>query len=146
MIDPAPPAPAEARSAEDTVRALVQRVWNERRIDELDQFFAPTFDHDGATDTVEGLRAWHRDDAATWEAATYDVLDLVSDGEHVALRWSATATQVGAWGPVPPTGRRVTWRGAHFFTVRDGLVVGMAAMSDMFAKARQLGVEMTPPS
>ena len=68
------------------------------------------------------------------------MLDAVSDGRTVAVRWCATATQVGTWGPVAPTGRTVTWEGAHFFTVGpENLIVGVWALGDPFAKARQLG-------
>jgi predicted ester cyclase len=132
--------------AERTVRGLVERVWNEGRLDELDRYVASSFDHGGRPDDLAGLRSWHAADALTWADQRYEIVELVSDGTHVALRWRATARHVGAWGPVPPTGRIVTADGVHFCTVRDGLVVALWAMSDRFGKAQQLGVTMTPPA
>jgi predicted ester cyclase len=62
------------------------------------------------------------------------------------VHWHATARHTGHWGPVRPTGKTIAWDGAHFFTVRDSRIVAMWAMADMFIKALQLGVTMTPPA
>lgn len=121
------------------MRELVERVWNGGHTEELDQFYASTFDHGGRTDSVDGLRAWHVEDAATWADGSYEIVTLVSDGEQVALRWRATARHIGAWGPVAPTGVTVSWDGVHFFVVRDERIVGLWALSDRFGKALQLG-------
>jgi len=132
-------------TADAVVRALVETVWNGGRTEELERFFASTFDHDGRTDTPDGLRAWHTNDAAAWADSGYEILSLVVDGGQVAVRWRATARHVGQWGPVPPTGITVTWQGAHFFTVRDERIIAMWAVADTFGKAVQLGVRFEPP-
>jgi predicted ester cyclase len=132
-------------TAEQTIRDLIDRVWNGGHIAELERFYADPFDHGGRPDTVAGLRGWHQAESATWADVTYEVLSLVTDGEQVAVRWRATARHIGPWGPVPPTGRTIVWDGTHFFTVRDHRVIAAWAMSDVFSKAVQLGVTMTPP-
>ena len=132
-------------TAERVVRDLVARVWNGGQIDDLPLFFADSFDHGGRPGTVARLRDWHRSEAAAWADPNYEVVSLVSDGEQVALRWRATARHVGVWGPVPPTGRTISWDGVHFFRVSNGRVVAMWAMADVFAKALQLGATVTPP-
>ena len=126
-------------TAESVVRALVDQVWNGGRTEDLERFFAPTFDHGGREDTPAGLREWHVNDAQTWTDCRYEIADLVATGERVVLRWRATATHSGQWGPVAPTGRTITWDGVHFFTMRDNRIVALWALSDMFGKARQLG-------
>lgn len=131
-------------SAEGVVRDLFG-LWNDGRFDELDRCLAPVVDHDGTPQTLDELASWHRQDRAVWSGATYEILDLVSDGRSVAVRWRAEALHAGSWGPVPPTGRRVSWDGVHFFTVDEGRVTSLWAMADMFAKAQQLGVVMEPP-
>jgi predicted ester cyclase len=80
-----------------------------------------------------------------WAGTTYEVVTVVSDGSAVGVRWRARATHIGPWGPVAATGRTVEWDGVHFFTVSEGRVTAIWAMADMFAKAEQLGVVMTPP-
>lgn len=132
-------------TAEQTVRDLIDRVWNGGDTGSLERFYADPFDHGGTPGTIAGLRQWHASEAATWADTRYEVVSLVSDGEQVAVRWRATARQVGPWGPTPATGRTITWDGAHFFVVRADRIVAAWPMSDMFAKAVQLGVTMTPP-
>ena len=124
---------------------LVERVWNGGDLDALPEYFADPFEHDGSTSTVASLVEWHRDDAATWAGTAYVVLDCVATGDAVALRWRATSTHVGPWGPVPTTGRRVEWMGAHFFRVARARIVAMDALADRFGKAMQLVVLLTPP-
>lgn len=131
--------------AEDVVRELFG-LWNDGQVNELDRCLAPVVDHDGTLQTLEEIVTWHRQDREVWSGTTYEILSLVSDGRSVAVRWRAEARHAGPWGPVPPTGRRVSWDGVHFFTVDQGRVVSLWAMADMFAKAQQLGVVMQPPS
>ena len=109
---------------------LVERVWNAGDVDALGDYYAETFEHDGAT----------------WAGTTYAILDCVGTDDAVALRWRATSTHVGPWGPVPTTGRRVEWIGAHFFNIEDGRIVAVHSLADQFGKAMQLGVHMTPPN
>lgn len=132
-------------AAEDVVRELF-RIWNDGPIEDLDVCLAPVVDHDGRPETVEDLAEWHRREGEVWAGTTYEVVTLVSDGSSVAVRWRARATHAGPWGPVPATGREVTWDGVHFFTVADGRVTSIWAMADRFAKAQQLGVVMTEPA
>ncbi|MEU8080656.1 hypothetical protein AB0B31_34995 [Catellatospora citrea] len=44
---------------------------------------------------------------------------------------------VAAGGPVPPTGKTITWDGVHFFVVREGRGSAVWAVADLFAKATQ---------
>ncbi|GIH04586.1 hypothetical protein Rhe02_26530 [Rhizocola hellebori] len=130
----------------EVVRRLVGQVWNGGQLDLLPELFTDPFDHGGRQDTVAGLRQWHIDEALTWANSRYEIVDEVAGGDRVALRWQATARQVGPWGPVAPTGREVTWAGVHFFTVQAGRITGMWAMGDVFGKAMQLGAQIVPPN
>ena len=121
------------------VLELVDRVWNRRDIDQLERFFADPFDHGGREDTLESLRGWHTADATVWAEPSYEVLETVRQGETIVIRWRATASHVGAWGPVHATERTVSWNGVHFFTVQGGRISRMWALADTFAKARQIG-------
>jgi predicted ester cyclase len=124
---------------------LVERVWNGGDLDALADYYAPTFEHDGRPSTIEELREWHRDDAATWAGTEYSVLECVGTDDKVALLWHASSTHVGPWGPVPSTGRRVEWVGAHFFRVEGDRIVALRSLSDRFGKAIQLGAHLAPP-
>ncbi len=121
------------------VHRLIDQVWNGGDLAALPELFTDPFLHSGRQDTVDGLRRWHQDDAATWAEARYQVVDEVTDGTTVAVRWRATARQVGDWGPVAATGREITWEGVHFVTVEGGRITALWALADAFGKARQLG-------
>jgi predicted ester cyclase len=129
-------------TAEDVVRELFG-IWNDGRVEQLARCLAPVVDHDGRSETLEEMAEWHRREHEVWAGTTHEIVALVSDGSSVAVRWRATATHVGTWGPVPATGRTVSWDGVHFLTVSDRRVTSLWAMADMFAKAQQLGVVMT---
>ena len=127
------------------VLELVERVWNGGDLDGLRDYYAPTFDHDGGTASIEGLTAWHQGEAQTWAGTTYVILDCVANEESVALRWRAASTHVGPWGKVQPTGRRVEWTGAHFFLVDNDKIVAMDSVTDRTDSARLLNVNISPP-
>ncbi|HCT76087.1 MAG TPA: hypothetical protein DGT23_05720, partial [Micromonosporaceae bacterium] len=101
----------------EVVRRLVQEVWNDRRFELLPELFADPFDHGGRVDTVAGIKQWHADDARIWADTRYQVVREVGGADQVAIQWRATARQVGQWGPVPPSGREISWDGVHFFTL-----------------------------
>ena len=125
---------------------LVERVWNAGDLDALASYYAPSFDHDGRPSDVEQLRVWHEEDRATWAGTAFSVLECVGSDDAVALLWRATSTHVGPWGPVPSTGRKVEWVGAHFFRVEGDRIVAFRSLSDRFGKAIQLGAHLAPPT
>jgi predicted ester cyclase len=132
-------------SDEAVVRRLVRDVWNGGRLELLDELFADPFDHDGTPETTDGLRRWHAEDARVWADTRYEIVDVVVGGGGVAVRWRATARQVGDWGPVPATGREVRWPGMHMFRIDGGRIVAMSAVADRLAKALALGATFSPP-
>jgi steroid delta-isomerase-like uncharacterized protein len=51
------------------------------------------------------------------------VEDTVEQGTKVAVRWTATATHAGHGLGMPPTNRRVSFRGMTWLELRDGRVI-----------------------
>jgi len=127
------------------VLEMVERVWNGGDLEGLRDYYAPRFDHDGGTGSVEDLVRWHRDEARTWAGTAYVVLDCVGTEDSVALRWRATSTHVGPWGTRTPTESRVQWTGAHFFRVDHDRIVAMHSVTDRSDETTKLGVDMSPP-
>lgn len=131
----------------EVVRALVHNVWN---MEDL-SFAEKVFPADWSTgpelpDGPEGVKAWVRQEHDSFPDVRYRIEDLIREGDRVAVRWSATGTQLGAFGPIPPTGRSVTWSGIHIFRVREGSFVEYWVAADSLSRLRQLGVELRPPS
>jgi predicted ester cyclase len=74
----------------------------------------------------------------------YEVHDVVSDGDMVAIR--ATAHGVNAVAPqgIEPTGRPFAMKTAHFFRGRDGKLCEHWGVRDELDVLYQVGA-MTPP-
>jgi predicted ester cyclase len=94
------------------VERLFDEVWNARRFDVIEELYAPAFVADyrpyaplrhgwqGVREMVE--RAWE-----TMPDYHEELLSIVAEGDLVAVHLRIAGTQLGAWGPVPPTGRRL---------------------------------------
>jgi predicted ester cyclase len=127
------------------VRRLVDDVWNAARPQTAYDVVGQDLP---GLDTVgpEGTLAWHEDRRSSFPDLVYTVTRLVAECEQVAFAWEAKGTQRGAFGPVPPTGRSVHYRGMTCCRVVDGRVVEVSSVNDLFGLLEQLGVEVTPPS
>ncbi|MEV4411073.1 ester cyclase [Catellatospora sp. NPDC049609] len=129
----------------DTARRFVADVWNGEREDSAYDLVAagcPGFGAHGP----EGVLAWHRDRRASFPDLRYELLDVVADGSRAALRWHATGTQEGPFGPVPPTGTAVSYAGATFLTFdADGRIADVWSVNELFQLLQQLGVGVVAP-
>jgi predicted ester cyclase len=68
----------------------------------------------------------------------FEIDDLISDGDQVVLRWTATGTHGGTFADVAPTGRRVTWIGCDWFRLRSGQLTEAFVVADGGALYEQL--------
>jgi len=75
----------------------------------------------------------------------FDLDLVVSDGEHVAGRWTMTGTNTGVLDlfNLPPTGRPVVMTGQEIFRVADGRFVEVWHQEDLPGMLDQLGLR--PP-
>jgi predicted ester cyclase len=65
---------------------------------------------------------------------------LVAEGDTVAVRVTMTATHLGPFLGVEPTGRRVRYEGMDFFRFEDGKMVEHWTSTDDLGLMQQLGV------
>jgi predicted ester cyclase len=70
-----------------------------------------------------------------------EVVDLVVEGEHAAVRWRATGTFDGSgrFEGLVPTGESIDITGFDLLTVRDGQIEHNEAYVNGMELARQLG-------
>ena len=74
----------------------------------------------------------------------HTIEQIMSDDEHVMVRWRAEGTHDGEFQGLPPTGKRVTWTGINIFRVECGRIVESWAEVDGLGRLQQLGVVATP--
>ena len=65
---------------------------------------------------------------------------LLSDGDFVVGRWTASGTHLGPSAGVEPTGRRVTYSAVNIFRFEDGKVAEIWNHRDDLGLMEQLGV------
>lgn len=126
-------------------RRFVQDVWNAEREESVYELV------DEACSAVagpgpDGSLAWHRDRRSSFPDLRYEIVEIVGDADRAAIHWHATGTQHGQFGPVPPTGRSVTYSGATFLRFDEGKIVAVWSVNELFGVLQQLGVEMTSPT
>ncbi len=126
---------------------MVEQLWNRGDLSVADALFPPEFDNGpGREPGPAFVREWHRSTAESFPDLRYEIDELVADDEgRVAFRWTATGTQRGQFGPIPPTGKRATYEGAHFVAVADGKITRLWSINDTFGKMQQLGATVVPP-
>jgi predicted ester cyclase len=137
-------------------RAVVQRlfdeVWNGRRFDVIDELYAPEYvaDYRPYAPLREGRDAVREMVERAWTTTPdyhEELVAMVAEGDVVAVHLRITGTQLGHWGPIPPTGKRLEFDEMLFLTFNDaGQVVHQRGIVDNLAGLRQVGVMPTPPA
>jgi steroid delta-isomerase-like uncharacterized protein len=103
----------------DLVRRYYEELWNQWRLDLIDQLIASDFAFRGSIGLQVQGRDGFRDYMATIRAAFPDfhnvVEDLIAEGDQVAARLTYRGTHRGSLLGVAPTGRRISYAGMALF-------------------------------
>ena len=108
-------------------RRWFEEVWNQRHKETIFELMDPkAVGHTAAAPTL-GPEQWK---ARFWEPFRQSFGDIrvtvdqaLSEGEDVAVRWSASMKHVGPLFGVAPSGRTVSFSGSTWMRVRDGQIV-----------------------
>ena len=65
--------------------------------------------------------------------------EIVAEGDKVAIRVINTGTHKGDFQGIPPTGKKVSFEGRDFITLRGGKIVEQQAGVDMMELMQQIG-------
>jgi predicted ester cyclase len=137
-----------ATAETQTARDVVTEYFDALREQDLDRAVATW--KPGAIDVLHGVDDLVapdgiRDYFATLFAAVpdwrFEVLDLIADGDKVAVRWRTSGTFSGTRDVLgfAPNGRPIELEGADVFTVADGKIVANHAYTNGLVFARQIG-------
>ena len=107
------------------VRRFVEEVFEERRANAVNELVADSFtshtwhfEEDGRSK----LRAAAERLRFALDDVTFDVEDMIAEGDRVAVRLTASARQVGELMGMPPTGKSYSIGEIHIFRVEDGKI------------------------
>lgn len=134
----------EATGNKQLVRESIERIWEQRRIDEVDRFLTADFvDHGavpGSGSGPEGFAAGVRRILAAFPDAHNHIDDMVAEGDRVVTRWTMTGTHSGDGLGFPATGRAIRIQGITIARFVDGRVAEHWSFRDDLAMLRQLGL------
>jgi len=132
------------------VRAI-EEAWDEGKLDELDQHFAPGFDNSqsgmpGLPPGLEGSKMAHQGTMQAFPDRKVEILDVLEDGDKVFVRNRVSGTNQGGFPPfnVPANGKPFTIESWSVYRLEDGKVVEHWGMNDAIALLMQLGAIPVP--
>ena len=138
----------------ELVRRHFEKIFNERDLAVCDEIMAEEFVEHGvapfaqsAPGKVNGPQAMRG--TAAWLLGQFPDLHftieaIMAEGDLVATRLLQEGTNLGPLGPVPPTGKRFSSRGSHWFRVEEGKLAEHWATRDDLTAMLQLGLVESP--
>lgn len=114
------------------VRQLVEQVINAGTLDLVEDLFAP--------ELVEPVRQGFTSFRASFPDWREEIVDLVAEGDKMAVRFRCSGTWRGEFMGTQPNGQRQEVDEVFFLRVQDGHFVEYWGLEDNLARLRQLGV------
>jgi steroid delta-isomerase-like uncharacterized protein len=127
------------------VRRFFEEVFNKQDQRAATEIIAPAFvahhpAFPGGIRGPEGIMQMTAMFHAAFPDLHYSPLDLIADGDKVAVRWSASGTHQGPFQGFPATGRPVTITGIDIFRLGDKCIEEAWVNSDFLGLMQQLGM------
>jgi steroid delta-isomerase-like uncharacterized protein len=126
---------------------LYHSVWNERRLEYIDQVIAET--HALGDPTVSGKGVGptaYRRQVERFLAGLPDlkfaVDETISEGDKLVVSWTITGTHRGEFLGVPPTNKKVTFSGITINQIADGKVLESTVIWDGLGLLKQFGIDL----
>ena len=134
----------------------IARAWHEEAINRrnpevLQDILAPEVVHHAAGGYPEildegGVSAMMGDFLAAFPDLHYTFDLFVAQDAYVVERYTATGTQQGQLGDLPPSGRSATWTGINIFRITCGQIVEVWSEVDALSRNRQLTTSAATPA
>jgi steroid delta-isomerase-like uncharacterized protein len=93
-------------------------------------------------DAIENIS---RDFFAAFPDLTVENQQVVSEGSHIALLFTAVGTNAGGFMGLQPTGKQFRFNGAFIFTVENGQITRERRIYDFTGVLVQIGVLKAKP-
>jgi len=108
-------------------RRWFEEVWNQRKESAIDDLLTPDWRvHGLGGDAVligpEGFKTFHRSFCGAFPDLHVTVDDVITEGDKVAIRWTATMTHLSDGLGIPPSGKKVSMEGSTIGVIKDGKI------------------------
>jgi len=122
-------------------------VWNEAALDVIDEIIAEGFvghyDMGNTVKGIDGFRQYVSNLLTAFPDFHVTVNELFAEGDLVVFQATASATNLGPFGPIPATGKPWTNTATVVRRVADGKIVELWQIGDMLSLLTQIG--LVPP-
>jgi steroid delta-isomerase-like uncharacterized protein len=132
-------------------KALAHRwfdeVWNKGQASSIDELLAGDAVVYGLGENLQGpagFKPFHDAYRGAFPDLSIRLEEVITEGDKVAVRWSATGTHRGDTLGFPATGKRVQMTGMAFLKVKGGQFVEGWNTFDQLGMLQQLGVAPRP--
>ena len=125
------------------VRRWFEEVWNQGRVESIDELYAADGRVHGLGDLPPGppgFKPFHAAYRNAFPDMHLVLEDVIAEGDKVAYRWTATATHRGDGLGFAATDRPAQFSGMGFVRIRNGKLVEGWNNFDQFGLMQQLGV------
>jgi steroid delta-isomerase-like uncharacterized protein len=126
---------------------LYQSIWNERRLEYIDQVIADS--HALGDPTVLGRGVGpsaYRRQVERFLAGLPDlkfkVDDTITEGDKLVVFWTITGTHRGEFLGVPPTNKRVAFSGITINLIAEGKILESTVIWDGLGLMKQFGIDL----
>ncbi len=134
-------------SPKDVIRRLYKEVWNEQKLDVIDQLVSQS--HALLSPNISGRAvgpAAYKKQIASFVAGFPDlqftVDEAICEKDKVVASWIFAGTHKGEFLGIPATNRRVTVTGITIHQIANGKILDSHAIWDALGLFQQLGVEL----
>jgi steroid delta-isomerase-like uncharacterized protein len=140
-----------AQGHKDIFRRLYQDVWNDRKLELIEQVIAKS--HALGDPTVSGSavgpEAYRRQVerfVVGFPDLRFTIDDTVSEKDKMAVSWTVTGTHKGQFFGIAPTNKKVSVSGITIHEIFNGKILESVAIWDALGLFQQLGLSLTAKS
>ena len=130
------------------LRAHAEALFNQKRLDQMDEFFAPDYiDHaalPGQGPGLEGAKQKWAMYLAAFPDMRATIEQMVAEEDQVGVRWTVEGTHRRELLGIRPTGKHVRFTGISIYRLAGRKIAEQWEQMDRLDLMRQLGVVPTP--
>ena len=129
------------------LREFMDEIWNKQSFDKVEQYVHKEYTiHLDANDPWEGKTLNHakfkerlKFSFNSFPDMNFEITDVISEENHVAITWILTGTNLGMIGGNPPTKKSINTKGMTIYYFKNNLINGHTQVFDRITAMKQLG-------
>jgi steroid delta-isomerase-like uncharacterized protein len=129
------------------VRKYIEEAWNRYNLDLLDEILSPSYRRYLAPGAPPMDRVAQKNRLIGFREAFPDlhltIVDLIAEGDQVAMRITFRGTHRGEFQGIPPTGKSIQVNGLGIIRIENGKFAEQWGGPDMLSWLQQLGAVVT---